>query len=241
MMHMSKSLRGPMKPRIMTSVDLFEIVIRLEPELKISSFYERVKDLLDIGDIKRVQKGLYMNMHAIPKVNLNELSQLIFPGSVVTLQSALSHANVINNPSRVTMSVVPVAKNFWKNGERSEASTDVGDFWIFRMPARYVECSGLPITDTESGYNPMKPWTGRDPRFSRTILFNGNQIVFKAGKARYAELYDSPLGRERTGIGQPLGYSLTGYGILKFIDIQINKSDKPQGSGAANQYHWIII
>lgn len=34
--------------------------------------------------------------------------------------------------------------------------------------------SGQFITDIESGYNPLKPYEGRDPRFYKTIIYNGS-------------------------------------------------------------------
>lgn len=36
-----------------------------------------------------------------------------------------------------------------------------------------MQATGLPITDPASGYNPQKPYDGRDPRFYANILYNG--------------------------------------------------------------------
>lgn len=35
-----------------------------------------------------------------------------------------------------------------------------------------MQATGLPITDPASGYNPQKPYEGRDPRFYANILYN---------------------------------------------------------------------
>lgn len=42
--------------------------------------------------------------------------------------------------------------------------------------------SGLPISDPDSGYDPMKPWDNRDPRFRGGILVDGDVWTFKSGQ-----------------------------------------------------------
>lgn len=147
MIAMTRALRGPMKPRVLRATELFEIVLKYEPQIKISSFYERTKDLVDIGNIQRIYKGLYINLLATPKVSLSELADTIASGAVVSMHSALSQAGVINNPSRVTTSVLPVKAEFWGKGERSEIKTDIGDFWFYRIPERFVRCEELPQSE----------------------------------------------------------------------------------------------
>ncbi|WP_292803474.1 hypothetical protein [Methylotenera sp.] len=179
MIKMSRSLRGPMKPRVLTTVALYEVVAKHFPNIKISSFYERIGDLVAIGDIKRVYKGLYINTQAIPKVTAGEVAKEIAPGSVVSLHSALSQAGVINNPSRVVTLVIPVNPRGWKQGDRSEIVTDIGDYWLFRMPERFVHCSGLADSDVfvqttnyplATAEKAFADWlymgTGRSSRFS---------------------------------------------------------------------------
>jgi len=39
----------------------------------------------------------------------------------------------------------------------------------------YGMANGLPITDASAGYKPQDPYTGRDPRLSYTVLYNGAQ------------------------------------------------------------------
>jgi len=70
----------------------------------------------------------------------------------------------------------------------------------------YAMANGLPIDDPASGYNPNDPWTGREPRFYKDILVDGDQIINESGPDRYAELYLG--GRHRSQISPP---SVTGY------------------------------
>ncbi len=70
----------------------------------------------------------------------------------------------------------------------------------------YAMANGLPIDDPESGFDPNDPWTGREPRFYKDILIDGDQIINESGSDRFAELYNG--GRHRSQISPP---SVTGY------------------------------
>lgn len=63
----------------------------------------------------------------------------------------------------------------------------------------YGMANGLPIDDPNSGFNPNDPWTGRDPRFYKDIIIDGDQLVASssAGSDRYAQLYNG--GRHKGG------------------------------------------
>src|SRR3546814_5214139 len=52
----------------------------------------------------------------------------------------------------------------------------------------YAMANGLPIDDPNSGYDPNDPWTGREPRFYKDILKDGDQIINESGPDRFAEL-----------------------------------------------------
>lgn len=70
----------------------------------------------------------------------------------------------------------------------------------------YAMANGLPIDDPDSGYDQNDPWTGREPRFYKDILKDGDQIINESGPDRFAELYNG--GRHRSQINPP---SVTGY------------------------------
>lgn len=68
--------------------------------------------------------------------------------------------------------------------------------------------NGLPITDAASGYNPNDPYTGRDPRFYATILYNGAQWLGRA-----VETYEGGRDKPGTSVVQ----TLTSYYLRKFM------------------------
>jgi hypothetical protein len=70
----------------------------------------------------------------------------------------------------------------------------------------YSMTNGLPIEDPASGYNPDDPWTGREPRFYKDIIIDGDELVASdvAGPDRYAQLYTG--GRHRANNGSVSGY-----------------------------------
>lgn len=84
--------------------------------------------------------------------------------------------------------------------------------------------TGLPISDPASGFNPLNPWTGRDPRFSYNILKDQDRIVENRNDVTaFAQLYTG--GRDR-GSGQSMG----GFGFMKFKFTNWNSADNGWGS-----------
>jgi hypothetical protein len=49
--------------------------------------------------------------------------------------------------------------------------------------------NGLPIDDPASGYDPMDPWSNRDPRFRNGILVDRDQWTFKDPDKRQIEFF----------------------------------------------------
>src|SRR5699024_3068861 len=81
---------------------------------------------------------------------------------------------------------------------RQYMPTVIGDASNFFPTANYVEnfgmANGLPITNPNSGYDPEYPWRNRDPRFYKTFVFDGLQVVQGSMPSdeeqnRYANLY----------------------------------------------------
>nr|HPR31278.1 RagB/SusD family nutrient uptake outer membrane protein [Prolixibacteraceae bacterium] len=81
--------------------------------------------------------------------------------------------------------------------------------------------SGLPIEAEGSGYDPADPWSNRDPRFYKTILYDGVRVIKGDGNEayRYANLYNEGNYRN-DGTG-----SRSGYMLRKFMHLTINNSD----------------
>jgi starch-binding outer membrane protein, SusD/RagB family len=93
--------------------------------------------------------------------------------------------------------------------------------------ASYVKnfgmANGLPIDADGSGYDPADPWTGRDPRFYESIVYDGVKVIqggsANDNKRRYANLYTG--GNYRSD----LNGSRTGYMIRKLFPLEGNQVD----------------
>lgn len=81
----------------------------------------------------------------------------------------------------------------------------------------YGMANGLPIDDPASGYDPDDPWTGREPRFYKDIVIDGDHIHQSLPDDMYAQLYNG--GRHRSQINPP---SVTGYYAKKFVPMGPN-------------------
>jgi len=97
--------------------------------------------------------------------------------------------------------------------------------------ANYVDyfgmANGLPITDPNSGFDPTHPWKGRDPRFYKDIMFDGEKCVINGANVgnddhrQYASLYTGGLYRTANAAKAVL----TGYMNCKFTSQYMNDWD----------------
>jgi hypothetical protein len=83
--------------------------------------------------------------------------------------------------------------------------------------------NGLPIEAEGSGYDPADPWTGRDPRFYESIVYDGVKVIQGGTSSddyrRYANLYNGGNYRD------DLSGSRTGYMLKKFYPNEGNNVD----------------
>ncbi len=100
-----------------------------------------------------------------------------------------------------------------------------GEAGISSPAANYVNyfgmANGLPIDAAGSGYTIADPWTNRDPRFYKTITYDGVQMIRGTGNAAYkfANLYNGGnLRLDNTA-------SRTGYLVRKFVTDGCNNVD----------------
>ena len=117
-----------------------------------------------------------------------------------------------------------------------------GDGIVLAPAANYVNyygmANGLPLNDSESGFDKTHPWKDRDPRFYNDIIYDGVKVV--AGTItnpsdevwRYANLY--------TGgnySNDPRTVSRTGYLNYKFIPLGANIWDNTYGYSYSTHFH----
>lgn len=98
------------------------------------------------------------------------------------------------------------------------------------MVDMYETRYGLPITDPDSHYDPMHPWSNRDPRLLQTILVDGVKWVegsISPAADAYVQLYSTGGSGAGNGADMNSGSgSLTGYLNRKYIPYKCNKYDK---------------
>jgi hypothetical protein len=90
----------------------------------------------------------------------------------------------------------------------------------------YAMANGLPITDPTSGFNPNDPWTGREPRFYKDIIIDGDKMVndTRAGVDQYAQLYTG--GRHRNNTNG----SVTGFYYKRYSPLGCNQWENKWGA-----------
>jgi len=120
------------------------------------------------------------------------------------------------DPSRVRWSTVGATCPVQFGGNVSQVEVPT---WNYLK--NYAMANGLPIDDSESGYNPNDPWANREPRFYKDIIVDGDKMVESAaaGPDQYAQLYTG--GRHR---GTSDG-SVTGFYYKRYSPIGCNQWD----------------
>jgi len=90
--------------------------------------------------------------------------------------------------------------------------------------------SGYPITHALSGYNPLAPYTGRDPRLSAYIVFNGGNINNVVVNTNVEDLKD--------GLNQLITSTRTGYYLKKLLQPAVNLT--PSVMSTARHFYTIF-
>jgi len=100
-----------------------------------------------------------------------------------------------------------------------------GEAGISSPAANYVNyfgmANGLPLNATNSGYDISDPWSNRDPRFYKSITYDGVRMIRGTGNAAYqfANLYNGGnLRLDNTA-------SRSGYLVRKFVTDGCNSVD----------------
>lgn len=89
--------------------------------------------------------------------------------------------------------------------------------------------NGYPITDADSHYNPQDPYTGRDLRLAKYIIYNGSTAGTQS--TRITTAVD---GTTNDALGKTETSTRTGYYMKKLLRQDVNANP----SGATNQYHY---
>ncbi len=97
------------------------------------------------------------------------------------------------------------------------------------MVDEYEMTNGKAITDPTSGYNPNNPYTGRDPRFHQSIIYNGRTWLGAS--------INTFVGAGADGLNNSTAATQTGYYVAKNLDenATLISSYKP------GSHYWIFM
>ncbi len=92
--------------------------------------------------------------------------------------------------------------------------------------------SGLPISESGSGYDPKNPYANRDPRLSHYVLCNGARLKTSAPPI-ITGLYPNEKGEWFDNLSRQSTSTVTGYYLLKLLRDDVS----PQSSSLLGQPH----
>ena len=105
----------------------------------------------------------------------------------------------------------------WGNGQPTQSLVD-----------DYAMANGLPITDPQSGYNPQNPYVNREPRFYKTVIYDGATWQGDVITTRIG-------GNNEIDLGATSDISNTAYYQRKLLDESIlGQSNLALSNGTAN-------
>lgn len=81
-----------------------------QPEIPASTLTHWLKRAVQLGKLVPVKRGLYLNHYRPTPGQLADATPLLYRDAIVSLNTVLGEAGILNNPSHVVTAVVPVDK-----------------------------------------------------------------------------------------------------------------------------------
>lgn len=106
--------------------------------LPVSSLSHWLKSAQARGKLPRIQRGLYLNAFRSPPGRLADAAPWLRTDSVVSLNTVLGEAGVLNNISRAITAVVPIESD-GPPPQLGRKTTAGGIFHFFGLPRRILE------------------------------------------------------------------------------------------------------
>ena len=147
-----EELKGFAAPRVVSMKDLTEMAERVRPGVHRQSVYLLSRAFEDGGTLLPVRRGLWLNASAFPAPSVAEAASRIRSGAVVSLQTVLGDAGVLNNFASQVYCVLPVPE---KGPNPSLAPVDAADT---RIHFRGMRQDVLEAGDREDRLNPLVPY-----------------------------------------------------------------------------------
>lgn len=146
-----EALRQPTSSRTLSFAELAETAGRIRPGVHEKSVRSFVAKAESAGLLKAVRKGLWLNMGAVPQPSPAEATQRIRKGAVVSLQTVLGDAGVLNNFSSQVYAVVPGREDH----KPATGSVPIGGtIFHFRTLPEHILEAGDPLDRLAMAYYP---------------------------------------------------------------------------------------
>jgi len=156
-------------------------------------------------------------MIQLPVQTVSDLETELTGLTQIHPKSFLEHATTV---------VIPQWKKlFYPNGFQGTASVGATQELVDAFPM----ANGRPISDPLSGYDPLNPYVGRDPRFYSTVFYNtakANRNNVVTSPMYTFECWNAPIASPgKDAAGTKSDNNLTNYYIKKFVFMGWNPSD----------------
>lgn len=104
-----EGLQGFAAPRVLSFSDITHLADGAKPGLTVKAVRNFVKEAEHVGVLKPVRKGLWVNLSAVPSPSVAEAAFRMREGAVVSLQTVLGDAGVLNNYASQVYAVLPIS------------------------------------------------------------------------------------------------------------------------------------
>lgn len=176
-----------------------------------SSLSYRIRQLTDAGKLEPVQRGIYLNRLRRKPVSLADAVPSLQRDAVVSLNTVLGDAGVLNNPSRIVTAVAPINRGAPPPSRLGRRKTKAGTVHFFGIPRDILE-AGKPEDRLEpiEAYDHVRAtpekalidwlYLGFSPRSRRTLpprgdidmdMLDSRRLVRLAKAARLTEELDA--------------------------------------------------
>lgn len=136
-------LMRPDSPSVLTTAMLHALVATGRPDAPSPATFSRwVSAMADLGKLKEVIKGVYLNRLGHREVSPAAAAHWVRSRSIVSLSWVLEQAHITNNFGDTITCVIPTDPT-WPNPNIGDRETKAGTFRFFAIPARLAEAGRL--------------------------------------------------------------------------------------------------
>lgn len=126
-------------PAVLTRALLEQFGASVQRNIAASSWTYAIKGLVARGALQPVQRGLYLNRLRATPGTLADAVPWLQRDAIVSLNTVLGDAGVLNNPSRIVTAVVPIDTGAPPPARLGRRQTKAGVVHFYGMPRAILE------------------------------------------------------------------------------------------------------